>query len=446
MVLTAMIFLLLSWVHAVRGNDPEILDVTDRALVKAAQKVLPCITTVNLAAGFKAGEGVEGPKDEGIGAGLIVSTNGLILTSAHVVRGAGPVKVTLADRRSYCGVLVASDVESDLAVIRIDAENLPVVEWGDSSKLAVGQMVLTVGSPFGLSRTVTMGIVSAVGRTNVGIIDYEEFIQTDAPINPGSSGGPVVDIQGRVVGITTAMASRGGSSQGVGFAVPSNSARIILEQLIQEGKVHRGALGLTIQDLDTTLAKAFGRTSLEGALVAQTVPGGPADQAGVREGDIILSFNGETVTTANRLKHLIALHKPGDRAQLTVYRRPGPDTFDVHVTLGRRVDKTSTTEAPEALKEKSPSLGLVLETLSAFAARRIGLSSVQGLLVKKVDDGGLGSVTGFKKGDVILEINEEPARDVAQFKAAVAAAEKDKPVRFKIRRGESNIFAAYEPQ
>jgi serine protease Do len=437
-----IVIILLAWGYESVASETEAFERTDTALVKAAQKVLPAVVNISsLIPGKVEGEDA---RDQGIGAGLIIAPNGLILTSAHVVRGTSPIRVTLSDRRSYRAVPLALDVESDLAVIKIEAEGLQIAEWGDSSKLAVGQIVLTVGSPFGLSRTVTLGIVSAVNRTNVGIIDYEEFIQTDAPINPGSSGGPVVDIQGRVVGITTAMASRGGFSQGVGFVVPSNSARPILEQLIRDGKVRRGALGLNIQDIDTALAKAFGRPNLEGALVAQVTKDGPAEKSGIREGDIILSFNAETVTSSNHLKNLIGRQKPGDNAKLSVYRRP--DIFDLDVTLGQRSSRESSGETRDNSKEKPQSLGVVVETVSGFTARRLGLSSAQGLHVKKVDDEGLGALIGLKQGDVVLEIDDKPARDVAQFKAAVAGAEKDKPVLFKIKRGESKIFAAYEPK
>ena len=309
LLLIVAVILLLSG-HSV-GGDAEVTKSPDRVFVEAAQKVLPAVVSVSAVASKEKTDDQDS-RDAGLGAGTIIDPAGLILTSAHVVKDIGLIKVTLSDRRTFRAHIQGLDVESDLAVVKIHADGLPAAQWGDSSTLEVGQMVLTIGSPFGLSRTVTSGIVSAVGRTNVGIIDYEEFIQTDAPINPGSSGGPLLDIQGYVVGITTAMASRGGGYQGVGFAVPSNSARVIVEALISEGRVRRGALGLNIQDLDEALAKSFGRSNTEGALVAEVKQGGPAEKTGIKEGDIILQFDGAGFSGANQLRNFIARRKPGD--------------------------------------------------------------------------------------------------------------------------------------
>lgn len=440
--LIEIVIIFLSAGYTTAGSQLQALEKIDTALVKAAQKVLPTVVNVSSVTPGKI-EG-EDSRDQGIGSGMIISSNGLILTSAHVVRDLSPIKVTISDRRTFIADVVGLDPGCDLAVLKIQVEGLPIVEWADSSRLETGQMVLTVGSPFGLSKTVTFGIVSAVNRTNIGIIDYEEFIQTDAPINPGSSGGPLVDLQGRVVGVTTAMASRGGFYQGIGFAVPSNSARMIAEALTQEGKVRRGALGVNLQDLDIALARSFGRESREGALVAQVANGGPAAQAGIREGDIILAFNGNSVSSANQLKILIGRQKPGDNAKLTLYRQT--DTFDLNVTLTERSSKESNSATRETRRDKPPTLGLLVDTVSGYTGRKLGLPTGQGLHVKTVDKDGLGAFIGMKQGDVILEIDDKPARDVAQFKTAVAAAEKDKPVRFKIKRGESSIFAAYAPR
>jgi serine protease Do len=441
LLLIVAVILLLSGHSA--GGDAEVTKSPDRVFVEAVQKVLPAVVSVSAVASKEKTDDQDS-RDAGLGAGTIIDPAGLILTSAHVVKDIGLIKVTLSDRRTFRAHIQGFYVESDLAVIKIHADGLPAAQWGDSSTLEVGQMVLTIGSPFGLSRTVTSGIVSAVGRTNVGIIDYEEFIQTDAPINPGSSGGPLLDIQGCVVGITTAMASRGGGYQGVGFAVPSNSARVIVEALISEGRVKRGALGLNIQDLDEALAKSFGRSSTEGALVAEVKQGGPAEKAGIKEGDIILQFDGAGFYGANQLKNLIARRKPGETDLLKIYRQP--ETFDLNIELVERATKTAPVSVETQAMEKPATLGLVLEAIGGYTARKMGLLPGQGLYVKKVGEKGLGTMIGIKAGDVILEINERPARDIAEFKAAVSEAEKDRPVRFKIKRGESKIFAAYVPR
>jgi len=229
-------------------------------------------------------------RQQGMGSGVIMSEDGTILTNAHVVKDADEILVNLSDKRSFKAKVIGADPESDIAVIKIDAKGLPVAKFGDSSKLRVGEIVLAVGNPFGLNRTVTSGIVSATGRTNVGIIDYEDFIQTDAAINPGNSGGPLVNIYGEVIGLNTAIATRSGGYQGIGFAIPGNSAKLIMEDLVKTGKVRRGLLGVNIQDMNEALAKSFGRSESTGALVSQVVPGSPAEKAGVKAGDSLTGW------------------------------------------------------------------------------------------------------------------------------------------------------------
>ncbi len=288
---------------------PEVLKQLDEAFVVVAEKVTPAVVNISSTKKegpeaesqemepffknhpfrdffgdefykrFKKGPG-QGPggggfRHQGMGSGVIVSPDGVILTNSHVVKDADEIKVNLSDKRSYTAKVLGADSESDIAVIKIDAKGLPTAQFGDSSKLRVGEIVLAVGNPFGLNRTVTSGIVSATGRANVGIIDYEDFIQTDAAINPGNSGGPLVNIQGDVIGINTAIASRSGGYQGIGFAIPSNSAKIIMDDLLKDGKVRRGLLGVNIQDLNDSLAKSFGRQDSQGALVSQVVEGKP---------------------------------------------------------------------------------------------------------------------------------------------------------------------------
>ncbi|MGO9567365.1 MAG: Do family serine endopeptidase [Desulfomonilaceae bacterium] len=362
----AIIFLFGALVTAVKAEAPSVLKQLDEAYVQVAEKVTPAavnISSTKKGGSVPMGEGLEpffknfpfheffgdefgkqfreqqprgqgGPMQVAMGSGFIVSPDGMILTNAHVVKDMDEIKVTLAGKRSYTAKVIGVDPDSDIAVIKIPATGLPAVTFGDSSRLRVGEIVLAVGNPFGFNGTVTRGIVSATGRTNVGIIGYEDFIQTNAPINPGNSGGPLVNIQGQVIGITTAIATRSGGYQGIGFAIPSNSAKMVMDELIKQGKVTRGLLGVNIQDLNESLAKSFGLSETNGALVAQVVGASPAEKVGIKAGDVILKFNGKPVTGASELKNLVGQEKPGTMTNLTVFR--DKKTFDVDVTVSER--------------------------------------------------------------------------------------------------------------
>src|SRR6187200_2269626 len=240
-------------------------------------------------------------KERGQGSGVIVDSNGLIITNNHVVNKADDIRVILSDKREFKGKLIGTDTKTDVAIVKIEATGLSTIPFADSDQLEVGEFVLAVGSPFGLTQSVTMGIVSAVGRASMGIAEYEDFIQTDAAINPGNSGGALVNVRGELIGINTAIVARSGGSQGVGFAVPTNMARPVMEQILKQGKVIRGYLGVSIQTMSPELAKSFGSKTTQGALVADVVPDSPAARAGLRRGDIILAVDGETVLDSRRL-------------------------------------------------------------------------------------------------------------------------------------------------
>ncbi len=261
------------------------------------------------------------PRDRGLGSGVIVDPSGIIVTNHHVVGEADEIKVLLADRSEFTARLIGTDPKSDLAVVKIEAEGLPTIPWADSDRLEVGEYVLAVGNPFGLNQTVTMGIVSAVGRARMGIAEYEDFIQTDAAINPGNSGGPLVNARGEVVGINTAIFSRSGGNMGIGFAVPSNMARIILEQLVTTGRVVRGWLGVSIQDVTPDLAAQLGAAEPKGVLVSDILNDSPAQRAGLRPGDVIVGFEGKEVENATQLRNLVAVTEVGRQVSLTVLRR-----------------------------------------------------------------------------------------------------------------------------
>jgi len=282
-----------------------------------------------------------------LGSGVIISPNGYILTNQHVVEAADEIQVALANGKTVPARVVGSDPETDLAVLKIDAGGLPAITFAEPDSLKVGDWVLAVGNPFGVGQTVTAGIVSALGRTHLGINTFENFIQTDAAINPGNSGGALVDASGNLVGINSAIYSRTGGSQGIGFAIPVSIARKVMEQIIKSGSVTRGWVGVEVQDLSPELAESFSLKSAEGALIAGVLKGGPADVGGIRPGDILLAVNGHTVADSASLLNLIAALKPGEDAQLTVARKQ--QTLNLKIQVGRRpVQRTvESTQAPE---------------------------------------------------------------------------------------------------
>ncbi|MCL5125608.1 MAG: PDZ domain-containing protein [Deltaproteobacteria bacterium] len=303
--------------------------------------------------------------------------------------------------------------------------------------------MFAIGNPFGLNRTVTSGIVSATGRTNVGIIDYEDFIQTDAAINPGNSGGPLVNIDGDVIGINTAIATRSGGYQGIGFAIPSSSAKLIMDDLIKHGKVKRGLLGVNIQDMNDSLAKSFGRKDAEGALVSQVIEGSPAEKAGIKAGDIILKFNNQTVTGAANLKNLVGREKPSTSATLTIYR--DKKIIEVPVKIGERTAKaiaSSGTSSETSAAETSNELGIQIEPVPGPVASKMDIKEGQGLIVKDLNPNGVGSTMGLRSGDVILEVDGVAVSNAASFNKAVSEAKKNKVIRLKIQRGKAKIFLA----
>ncbi len=280
-----------------------------------------------------------------LGSGVIVSANGYILTNHHVVEAADEIQVALANGQTLPAQVVGADPETDLAVLKIDADNLPAITFAQADSLQVGDWVLAVGNPFGVGQTVTAGIVSALGRTHLGINTFENFIQTDAAINPGNSGGALVDSAGHLVGVNSAIYSRTGGSQGIGFAIPVSIARQVMEQIIKSGSVTRGWVGIEVQDLTPELAESFSLESAEGALIAGVLKGGPADLGGVRPGDILLAVNGNKVSDSATLLNLIAALKPGDNARLTVARKQ--QSLDLKIKVGLRPIQRSLESAPD---------------------------------------------------------------------------------------------------
>ncbi len=347
----------------------------------------------------------------GLGSGVIITKDGYILTNNHVVDGAKDVKVTLEDGHDYTAKVVGRDPKTDLAVIKIDATNLPVVPMADSSNVQVGDVVLAIGNPFGVGQTVTKGIVSATDRGNVGIEAYENFIQTDAAINPGNSGGALVDIQGRLIGINTAILSRSGGSQGVGFAIPSEIARNVMESLIENGQVTRGYLGVMIQNVTPALAEQFKLKESKGALIGDVVNDGPADKAGLEPGDVIVEFNGKKVPDSRRLQLSVADTKPGTTVPVEVLRDGKTKTLKVTVKQLPGTEQLAANK-PDENGDTGTLNGVAVSDLDPQARREFNIpKDVKGAVVTEVAPGSAAAEAGLKPGAVIQDINHQSVKN-----------------------------------
>jgi serine protease Do len=355
----------------------------------------------------------------GAGSGVVVSADGQIVTNNHVVEGADEIKVTFADRKEFTAKLVGADKSSDLAFLKIEAKGLPYLPFGDSSKLRLGEFVLAVGNPFGVGQTVTMGIVSAKGRAGMGIVDYEEFIQTDASINPGNSGGALVNLEGELVGINTAILSRSGGNQGVGFAVPSNMVQPIREQLAKYGRVRRGYLGVYIQDLTPELASSMRVDTVQGVLVSDVQEDGPAAKGDLEAGDIIVKVDGNPTATAAQLRNRVALIEPGSKVKLDVMREGQAKT--VFVTLTEKEGEQATlqdTGGPEQL-----GAGLGLAPLDGELRGRLRLPPrVTGVVVMNVTPGSAAERAGLEPGDVIVSVNRRGVKRPGEVEKLLSGA------------------------
>lgn len=380
-------------------------------------------------------------KEQSLGSGVIVSSDGYIITNNHVIEQADEIRVTLIDKRSFKARIIGADPKTDVAVVKIDAKNLPMIQWGDSDKLQVGEFVLAIGNPFGLSHTVTMGIISAVGRANVGIADYEDFIQTDAAINPGNSGGPLVNIRGELIGINTAIFSRSGGYQGIGFAVPSNMAHLVMNQLEQKGKVTRGWLGVTIQELTPELSQKFGLKSSIGALVGDVAKGSPAEKAGLRRGDVILEYNGKKVEDVGSLRNMVAQSRVGADIPVRILR--GEKEYAVRVSiveLPKEVAEVVPGSAPEESTGEGLS-GLNVMELTKEIAKQLGLRKEEkGVVVARVEPGSTAEEAGIRKGDVIQEIDREKTERLADYDRIVSKMRPGDTALFFINRGGKKFY------
>ena len=410
--------------------SPSLLDL--QAQVKAtASKTIPSV--VNIAStvvvrdqafsdeGLPFGLIPELParRQYGQGSGVIVSADGYIITNNHVVADAFDVDVLLADRRQFKGRVVATDPKTDVAVVKIEARGLSPAPWGDSSRLAVGDFVLAIGNPLGLNQTVTFGIVSAVGRADVGIADYEDFIQTDAPINPGNSGGALVNIKGELIGINTAIASTTGGSVGVGFAIPSNMAKAAMQSLLKTGRVIRGFLGASTQDVTPLLGKLFKLPDVKGAIITDLMPKGSAEKAGLRRGDVVVRFDGKDVVEAGRLRNLIGSAPIGSKFRLEIIREGRPEQIELVIQEGPRERIRKSSSASRTFLAGHPLAGLLVDEVTPAVARQLGLEAVTGVLIAGIDEGSLAEAAGLNPGDLILEVNHQPVADLFAYQRIV---------------------------
>jgi serine protease Do len=385
-------------------------------------------------------------RERSLGSGVIVSGDGYIVTNAHVIAGAEGIEVLLADDKRYSATVVGSDPKSDLAVIRIDARDLPALPWGDSDRLAVGQYVLAIGNPFGLNQTVTLGIVSAVGRANVGIAEYEDFIQTDAAINPGNSGGALVNVRGELVGINTAILSRSGGHLGIGFAVPSKMARAVMRSLIDMGRVVRGWLGVSIQPLTPALASKLGLDEPQGVLLAEVTPDSPAQRAGMQPGDVVIAFAGQQIRNPTVLRNVVAGTPVGEQVEMTILRDGQRKTLKV--VLAEQPDEAARDEdrgAPAV--ERNALSGMEVRTLTPALASRLGVrADTKGVVVTRVAPGAAAERAGLREGDVIVAIERKPVASAEEFGRIAGAVDPKESVLLTIQREGRTIFVVLEPQ
>ena len=432
-----------SFAPVVKAVLPSVVNISSSKVVKASAEGMEQLQMDPMFRQFFGQGGMEVPKDrreKALGSGVIVSPEGYILTNNHVVDGATDVKVTLSDKREFQARIVGTDPKTDVAVLKIQASNVVPLTIGDSSKVEVGDVAIAVGDPFGVGQTVTKGIISAKGRGGLGIEDYEDFLQTDAPINPGNSGGALVNDRGELIGINTAIISHGsGGSQGIGFAVPSNLARQVMDQILKNGKVVRAYLGILPQDVTPSMAKAFGEKEAKGIVVGDVSPSSPAQDSGIQRGDIILELNGKPISDSNQLRMSISMMAPGTSVQLKTMRNG--NERNLTVKLAEMPTETAKLNSHEEGGSKALD-GVEVSNLNPEIAQQLGVpDNTKGVVVTSVDPASKMAESGLSRGDVIQEVNHQSVKNVSEFQNALQKSG-DQPLLLVNRGGRTLYIAA----
>jgi serine protease Do len=430
--------------HAAEPSIPDVVERVVPAVVSIYSTRISPEHASEMELPFGRGLRPQQPMEQGLGSGVIVAADGVILTNNHVVQSADDIRVVLPDRREFKAKVVGTDPRADLAVLRIPAKDLPTLPFGDSSRMRVGETVLAVGNPLGVGQTVSRGIISGKGRANVGVAEFEDFLQTDAAINPGNSGGALVNLKGELIGINTAIASRTGGFQGIGFAIPSSMAHEIMALLLKNGKVSRGQLGIMIQELTPMIAKSLEKAPAHGVLVSDVVPKSPAEKAGLQRGDIIVKVEGEAVETPGALRNRVALRGSGTEVKLELWRAGRIRTFTVTLRGDSRDESTARSGSEDANAEDARGSATGLPGVRVTPAHPGSLNhhglpeDLKGLLVTAVDASA--TMHGLREGDLILEVNRKPVTTVQEMKAA--AGDSRDAALLTVRRKEGTIFVA----
>ena len=457
-----ILFVLPSHTYANKLSEKEAYDVLTRfgeAMSVIAEQVKPAVVNISTSRTVRTerlpffddpffrrffGEEFNIPQKRrvtNLGSGVIATSDGYILTNNHVIEGAEDILVKLSNGKEYKGKVVGKDPRTDIAVIKINEKGLKTLPWGDSDKLKVGEIVLAIGNPYGLNQTITMGIISALGRSGIGITDYEDFIQTDAAINPGNSGGALINVKGELIGINTAIFSTTGGYQGIGFAIPSNMVRNVMESIIDQGKVVRGYLGVTIQALTPELAKQFGIADEKGVLLVDVVEDGPADKGGIMRGDVVIEFDGKKIDNPQHFRNMVAATKPGKEVKIKLLRDGKPLTKKI--IIGELPADPKTAFMPQI---DNSLRGVHVQDLTDELLQKLGITKkIKGVLVNNVEDDSpaFGIIT---KGDIILEINRKLVTSVKDYNEVVSRIEKGQSILLLIIRGGSSQYVIIPSQ
>lgn len=435
----------------------DILTKTNQALSEVANAVKPSVVNISSTKTIKS-PGFQNPffndpffrrffgdefkfferprefRQSGLGSGVIVDKDGYILTNYHVIKGSDEITIKLSDKREFKGKMIGSDPKTDIAVIKIQAEKLPSIKWGDSDKLKVGEMVLAIGNPFGLNQTVTSGIISATGRANVGIADYEDFIQTDAAINPGNSGGALVNIRGELVGINTAIFSTSGGYMGIGFAIPSNMVKVVMDNLIKKGKVVRGWLGVSIQPITPELAKQFGIQENKGVLIGDVLEDSPAEKAGLKRGDVIIEIDGKEFSDPSALRNAVASIPPGKEINIKILRDAKQMNLKATISeLPADAQKFST-------QTESLLRGIEVKDITPDVRRALSLPKrVTGVIITGISDGSPAAEI-LAENDIIMEINRKKINNTKDYTNALGAIKKNQPLLVLVYRNGNTLY------